>query len=27
MKEEVALESTNADTCGMSFGIQMMSTY
>ncbi len=27
MKEEVAPESTNADTCGMSSGIQMMSTY
>jgi hypothetical protein len=26
MKEEVALESTNADTYGMSSGIQMMST-
>jgi hypothetical protein len=27
MKEEVAPESTNAETCGMSSGIQMMSTY
>jgi len=27
MKEEVASESTNADTYGMSSGIQMMSTY
>jgi len=27
MKEEVAPKSTNADTCGMSSGIQMMSTY
>jgi hypothetical protein len=27
MKEEVAPESTNADTCGMSSGIRMMSTY
>jgi len=27
MKEEVAPESTNADTYGMSSGIQMMSTY
>jgi hypothetical protein len=27
MKEEVAPESTKADTYGMSFGIRMMSTY
>ncbi len=27
MKEEVAPESTNVDTCGMFSGIQMMSTY
>jgi hypothetical protein len=27
MKEEVASESTNVDTCGMSFGIRMISTY
>jgi hypothetical protein len=27
MKEEVAPESTKADTCGMSSGIQIMSTY
>jgi hypothetical protein len=27
MTEEVAPESTNAETCGMSSGIQMMSTY
>ncbi len=27
MKEEVAPESTNANTCGMSSGIRMMSTY
>jgi hypothetical protein len=27
MKEEVAPESTNANTYGMSFGIRMMSTY
>ncbi len=27
MKEEVAPESTNADTCGMSSRIRMMSTY
>ncbi len=27
MKKEVAPESTNVDTCGMSSGIQMMSTY
>jgi hypothetical protein len=27
MKKEVAPESTKADTCGMSFGIRMMSTY
>jgi hypothetical protein len=27
MKEEVAPESTKADTCGMSSGIRMMSTY
>jgi hypothetical protein len=27
MKEEMAPESTNVDTCGMSSGIQMMSTY
>jgi hypothetical protein len=26
MKEEVALKSTNADTCGISSGIRMMST-
>ncbi len=27
MKKEVASESTNVDTCGMSSGIRMMSTY
>jgi hypothetical protein len=27
MKEEVAAESTNVDTCGMSSGIRMISTY
>ncbi len=27
MKEEVAPESTKADTCGMFYGIRMMSTY
>jgi hypothetical protein len=27
MKEEVAPESTNVDTCGMFSGIRMMSTY
>jgi hypothetical protein len=27
MKEEVASEFTNTDTCGMSSRIRMMSTY
>ncbi len=27
MKEKVAPESTKTDTCGMSSGIRMMSTY